>query len=133
MPQDRVGLFVPEPGNELGATRFGSETVILNELYKVLSAHPAGLRRWSVMQAIRNSRSHTGRAMPQNFEAEVERTFRRFCANVKQNIATALQKTPSFSDLLKRLVKCGLFFGDRASSWPNEVLVEVVRPGRPAS
>ena len=33
------------------------------------------------MRAIRKDRERTGQDIPQNFEAEVERTFRRFCAD----------------------------------------------------
>jgi hypothetical protein len=82
MPHDRVDLFEPELGNELAARKLRTDPVILDELRAVLAAHPHGLRRWSVMRAIRKDRERTGRDIPQNFEAEVERTFRRFCADV---------------------------------------------------
>jgi hypothetical protein len=54
---------------------------VLLELVKVLSQHPGGLRRWSVMRAIRKLRESAGRDIPQKFEDEVERTFRRYCAD----------------------------------------------------
>lgn len=55
----------------------------LIELAKVLAAHPGGLRRWSVMRAIRSGREKAGREIPQKLEDEVERQFRRHCADVK--------------------------------------------------
>lgn len=55
----------------------------LIELAKVLAAHPGGLRRWSVMRAIRSGREKSGREIPQKLEDEVERQFRRHCADVK--------------------------------------------------
>ena len=80
MLHDRVNLFEPQRDSELAARKLRVDAVILDELRTVLAAHPGGLRRWSVMQAIRKNRDHTGQDIPQNFEAEVERMFRRFCA-----------------------------------------------------
>jgi hypothetical protein len=57
-----------------------SDDVLLDELVAVLAPAPAGLRRWSVMNAIRRNRRAAGRDIPLKMEAEVERTFRRFCA-----------------------------------------------------
>jgi len=57
-----------------------SDTVLVEELVAVLAPAPAGLRRWSVMNAIRRNRRAAGRDIPLKMEAEVERTFRRFCA-----------------------------------------------------
>jgi hypothetical protein len=58
--------------------RFASDTdlSILDELVAVLTPHPAGLRRWSVMNAIRRARQSAGRDIPLKLEAEVERAFR---------------------------------------------------------
>jgi hypothetical protein len=55
------------------------EQAALDELVEVLSLHPRGLRRWSVMRAIRASRARRGRDIPQKFEDEMERLFRRYC------------------------------------------------------
>ena len=57
-----------------------SDAVLVDELVAVLAPAPAGLRRWSVMNAIRRNRRAAGRDIPLKMEAEVERTFRRFCA-----------------------------------------------------
>lgn len=57
---------------------------IVNELIAVLRPHPRGLRRWSVMRAIRNNRNRLSQNIPQKFEEQIERTFRRFCADTAE-------------------------------------------------
>ena len=57
--------------------------VLLDELVAVLAPAPAGLRRWSVMNAIRKNRRAAGRDIPLKMESEVERVFRRFCAEAQ--------------------------------------------------
>ncbi len=52
---------------------------IVEELVAALAPHPAGLRRWSVMRAIRKGREAVSREIPLKLEADVERTFRQFC------------------------------------------------------
>jgi hypothetical protein len=54
---------------------------VLDELVKVLSPHPGGLRRFSVMRAIRALRDRSQRPVSLKFEAEIERAFRSSCAN----------------------------------------------------
>jgi len=54
---------------------------IVEELVAALAPHPGGLRRWSVMRAIRNSREAVAREIPHKLEADVERAFRQFCRN----------------------------------------------------
>jgi len=65
MPQDQR---VPRP-------------TIVEELVAALAAHPRGLRRWSVMRAIRKNREAVSREIPLKLEADVERAFRQFCRN----------------------------------------------------
>src|ERR1044071_9192410 len=69
--------------NELGIINVSADRAILVELIKVLTPYPSGLRRWSVMQAIRKDREYAAREIPPKFEDEIERTFRRFCADEK--------------------------------------------------
>ena len=52
---------------------------IVEELVAALAPHPGGLRRWSVMRAIRTSREAVSREIPLKLEADVERAFRQFC------------------------------------------------------
>lgn len=49
------------------------------ELIGVLLTQPGGLRRWSVMRAIRMRREKTNRDVPDKFEDKIERAFRGFC------------------------------------------------------
>jgi hypothetical protein len=72
-----------------------SDSVLLDELVAVLAPAPAGLRRWTVMNAIRKNRRAAGRDIPLKMEVEVERTFRRFCAaDGARNNASARFRRP---------------------------------------
>jgi hypothetical protein len=53
----------------------------LLDLIRVLKLHPAGLRRWSVMRAIRKNRETDRFPIPQKMEDGVERVFRNHCAD----------------------------------------------------
>lgn len=59
--------------------RHASRPTIVEELIAALAPHPKGLRRWSVMRAIRKSREAVAREIPIKLESDVERTFRQFC------------------------------------------------------
>ena len=61
--------------------RRGSCPTIVEELVAALAPHPKGLRRWSVMRAIRKNRDAQSRDIPLKLEADVERAFRQFCRN----------------------------------------------------
>jgi hypothetical protein len=52
---------------------------LVEEIVVALTPHPKGLRRWSVMRAIRTNREALAREIPLKLEADVERTFRQFC------------------------------------------------------
>ena len=52
---------------------------IVEELVATLAPHPGGLRRWSVMRAIRKGREATAREIPFKLESDVECAFRKFC------------------------------------------------------
>lgn len=59
--------------------RRASRPAIVEELVAALAPHPGGLRRWSVMRAIRAHREAKAQEIPLKLEVDVERIFRRFC------------------------------------------------------
>ncbi len=101
-----------------GARQWRCDPSYLAELVEVLSRHPAGLRRWSVMRAMRTAHERADRDVPLKFEDEVERTFRQYCANCD----TPKVPNPAPQDALffKPADKAGevwAVFPERASEW----------------
>jgi hypothetical protein len=57
-----------------------TDPAITTELVKALMPFSSGLRRWSVMRALRVGRGRTGQPVSLKFEAQVERIFNASCA-----------------------------------------------------
>jgi hypothetical protein len=108
-------FFATRAGTDASTNAFG-DSFVLDELVKVLSPHPGGLRRFSVMRAIRVLRDRSSRPISLKFEAEIERAFRSACANWSGG------KPPENSDALfyRPEGKAGevwAVYADRASAW----------------
>ena len=64
-----------------GSRLWRSNTALVTELAKLLLAHPGGLRRWSVMRAMRKAWEGAQQEVSLKFEDEVERNFCHFNAD----------------------------------------------------
>jgi hypothetical protein len=123
---ERVDLLEPEQGADMAARKLRADQPILFELIKVLAPHPGGLRRWSVMRAIRNDRERASRDVSQKFEDEVERTFRRFCADADEAKTRTCNATEAlFYRPREKAGEVWALFPDRANAWLNAEPVEV--------
>jgi hypothetical protein len=69
---------------------------LLGELIAVLRSHPRGLRRWSVMRAMRENRKRQSRDIPHKFEEDIERIFRRYCAENADTRICAIEDAPFY-------------------------------------
>lgn len=90
----------PAPGiRRRGAPRAVDIQPILTELIAVLKPHARGLRRWSVMKAMRDNRKRKSRDIPHKFEDDIERVFRRFCADAPRPLSAANENAPFYRPL----------------------------------
>lgn len=118
--QERAELFAQDHEAEITAQRLGADQRILVELIKVLTPYPGGLRRWSVMRALRNARAYSTREIPQKFENDVERIFRRFCADAPDaKTKTCAAKDALFYRPKEKAGEVWCVFTDRANAWMN--------------
>jgi hypothetical protein len=59
--------------------RLRADRALILDLISVLSQQPTGLRRWSVMRAMKTLSEKANREVSPKFEDDVERAFRRHC------------------------------------------------------
>ena len=71
-----------------------SDTILLHDLVSVLMQHPNGLRRWSIMRAMRTLSERANREVTPKFEDDVERAFRRHCSGdaVRANLGNKTEE-----------------------------------------
>jgi hypothetical protein len=70
------------------ARRYRLDQALLEDLVTVLLANPGGLRRWTLMRAMRRLSEKANREITPKFEDDVERTFRHHCDG--DSVRTAL-------------------------------------------
>jgi hypothetical protein len=118
--REQVEAPEPEQGTDMATRKLRADQPILSELIKVLTPHPGGLRRWSVMRAIRNERERASRDISQKFEDEVERTFRRFCADAEGAKTRTCDPTEAlFYRPREKAGEVWAIFPERADAWLN--------------
>jgi hypothetical protein len=110
------------------ARKSRTDQIVVEELVKVLEKHPGGLRRWSVMRAIRTERERASVDISQKFEDEIERVFRRFCADY----GDSKSRTCTASDALfhrprEKAGEVWAVYPERAKAWLSGSPVEFGR------
>lgn len=110
---DRVRSSEPTPA------RLRADQTILNDLIAVLMANKAGLRRWSVMRAMRTKAEKANRDVSPKFEDDVERAFRKFCEGDPVRTGNAAAATAIFFRPKEKAGEVWAVYPDKAEAWLN--------------
>ena len=89
----------------------------VTELIDALLQHPGGLRRWSVMRSIRRARENSQRDVPLKFEDEIERAFRKFCADDPAKVPSAATTDALFFRPKDKAGEVWAVIPERAKAW----------------
>jgi hypothetical protein len=116
------------------ARRTWTDPSIVTELINLLSRHPQGLRRWSVMRALRSERERHARDVPQKFEDAIERAFRRFCADQPESKTRGMNAADAlFFRPLEKAGEVWAVYPDRAKAWLSGDRKEIAEVAQPAA
>ena len=101
--------------------RLRADQTILNDLVAVLTANIAGLRRWSVMRAMRVRAEKANREVTPKFEDDVERAFRKFCEGdpVRTGSAAANAASAIFFRPKEKAGEVWAVYPEKAQAWLN--------------
>jgi hypothetical protein len=69
------------------------DQALVHDLISVLSQHPTGLRRWTLMRSMRALSEKAHREVTPKFEDDVERAFRHHCEG--DSVHAALRDKPA--------------------------------------
>ncbi|MBS0275856.1 MAG: hypothetical protein JSR55_16070 [Proteobacteria bacterium] len=100
-------------------SRMRADQTLLLDLIAVLTANKAGLRRWSVMRAMRQRAEKANREVTPKFEDDVERAFRKFCEGDAVRSGNANPATALFFRPKEKAGEVWAIYPEKAEAWLN--------------
>jgi hypothetical protein len=111
--------FIDRAFADATPARMRADQTILNDLVAVLTPNKAGLRRWSVMRAMRVRAEKAGREVTPKFEDDVERAFRKFCEGDAVRGGGADAASALFFRPKEKAGEVWAVYPERATAWLN--------------